>query len=132
LCSSTPPTDDTTAEIVQVALDETARFCDGGPTAEELERTQSYLCGLFPLSLETHDQLAEKLADLALYELGEEEITLFRDRVRAVTPEACREAGRRYFPLERRVVVAVGPAKSIAPSLERFGPVKVVPARKMV
>ena len=123
---------ETTSEIVQVALDETARFCDGGPTAEELERTQSYLCGLFPLSLETHDQLAEKLADLALYELGDEEITLFRDRVRAVTPEACREAGRRYFPLERRVVVAVGPAKSIAPSLERFGPVKVVPARKMV
>jgi zinc protease len=122
---------ETTAEIVQVALDETARFCEGGPTAEELERTQSYLCGLFPLSLETHDQLAEKLADLALYDLGDDEITQFRERVRAVTPDACREAALRYFPRERRVVVAVGPAKAIAPALERFGPVKVVPARKM-
>ena len=122
---------ETTAEIVQVTLDETARFCDEGPSAEELDRTQSYLCGLFPLSLETHDQLAEKLADLALYDLGEDEITLFRERVRAVTPEICRDTGRLYFPLERRVVVAVGPAKAIAPSLERFGPVKVVAARKM-
>jgi len=123
---------ETTADIVQVTLDEAARFRDGGPTEEELERTRSYLCGLFPLSLETHDQLAEKLADLALYGLPDAEITDFRDRVRAVTAEECREAAARYFPLARRVVVAVGPAKRIAKALERFGPVKVVPARKVV
>ncbi len=122
---------ETTAEIVQVALDETARFCDGGPTAEELERMQSYLCGLFPLSLETHDQLAEKLSDLALFGLPDTEVTGFRERIRAVTADACREVGRRYFPLADRVVVAVGPAKAIARPLERFGPVTVVPARKM-
>jgi zinc protease len=123
---------ETTSELVQVALDETARFCDAGPSAEELERTQSYLCGLYPLSLETHDQLAEKLADLALFELDDDEITQFRERVRAVTPDAAREVGRRYFPLDGRVVVAVGPAKAIARPLERFGPVRVVPARKMM
>jgi zinc protease len=122
---------ETTGEIVRVALDETARFCEGGPTAEELERTRSYLCGLFPLSLETHDQLAEKLAELALYDLPDDEVTAFRERVRAVTVEAAREAARRYFPLDRRVVVAVGPAKAIARQLEPFGPVKVIPARKL-
>ena len=61
---------ETAGELVQVALDEMRRFSEGGPTAEELERTQSYLCGLHPLSLETHDQLAERLADLELYGLG--------------------------------------------------------------
>ena len=121
----------TTAQIVEVALEETKRFCDEGPSPEELERTQNYLCGLFPLSLETHDQLAEKLADLALFELEDAEVTAFRDRVRAVTPDACREVARRYFPVARRVVVAVGPAKEIAGPLERFGPVRVVPARKL-
>jgi zinc protease len=122
---------ESTAEIVQVTLDETARFCDAGPTGDELARIQSYLCGLFPLSLETHDQLAEKLADLALFDLPDEELSHFRERIRAVTPEACREVGRRYFPLGEHVVVAVGPARSIARQLERFGPVTVVPARKM-
>jgi zinc protease len=122
---------ETTADIVEVALDETARFCDAGPSAEELERIQSYLCGLFPLSLETHDQLAEKLADLALFDLPDEEVSHFRERVRAVTPEECREVGRRYFPLAARVIVAVGPARAIARKLERFGPVTVVPARKL-
>lgn len=122
---------ETTAEIVEVALEETARFCEGGPTPEELERMQSYLCGLFPLSLETHDQLAEKLADLALFDLPDTEVSAFRERVRGVSADACRDVGRRYFPLADRVIVAVGPARSIARSLERFGPVTVVPARKM-
>jgi zinc protease len=122
---------ETTAEIVRVALDETARFCAEGPGEEELERTRSYLCGLFPLSLETHDQVAEKLADLALHGLPDDEVTAFRERVRAVTPEVARDAGRRYFPLADRVVVAVGPARTVAPSLERFGPVSVIPARKL-
>jgi zinc protease len=122
---------ETTGEIVRVALDETARFCDGGPTSEELERIQSYLCGLYPLSLETHDQLAEKLADLALFELPDTEITRFRELIRAVSAERCREVGRRYFPIADRVVVAVGPAKAIARQLEPFGPVQVVPAGKL-
>jgi len=122
---------ETTADIVQVALEETARFCEAGPSAEELERIQSYLCGLFPLSLETHDQIAEKLSDLALFDLPDEEVTHFRELVRAVTPAACRDVGLRYFPLDARVIVAVGPARSIARPLERFGPVTVVPARKI-
>jgi zinc protease len=122
---------ETTAEIVEVALEETARFCDGGPTEEELERMRSYLCGLFPLSLETHDQLAEKLADLALFDLPDTEVSAFREKIRSVSAEQCREVGRRYFPIGDRVVVAVGPARSIAASLERFGPVTVIPARKM-
>lgn len=122
---------ETTGEIVRVTLDETARFCEQGPGSDELERMRSYLCGLFPLSLETHDQLAEKLADLALHELPDEELSAFRERVRAVTPGEAREVARRYFPLEERVVVAVGPAKAIAPQLEAFGPVSILPVRKL-
>lgn len=122
---------ETSAEIVKVILEETARFCEEGPGTEELERTRSYLCGLFPLSLETHDQLAEKLADLALYDLPDDELSEFRDRVRAVTPQVARDAGRRYFPLDGRLVVAVGPAKAITRPLEQFGPVTVIPARKL-
>jgi zinc protease len=122
---------ETAAELFQVALDETARFREEGPTEEELARTKAYLCGLFPLSLETHDQLAERLSDLALFGLSEEEITGFRGRVRAVTAEACRAVARRYFPVEERLLVAVGPARAIARPLARFGPVEVVPARKV-
>ncbi len=122
---------ETTAEIIQVALDEIARFADGGPSADELDRMQSYLCGLFPLSLETHDQVAERLADLALYGLSDDEVTAFRDRVRAVSAADCRDVARRYLPGARPLVVVVGPARQVAGPLERFGEVRVIPARKV-
>jgi len=108
-----------------------ARFVEAGPTPEELERVQSYLCGLYPLSLETHDQIAERLADLALYGLGDEEVTGFPERVRAVTAERCRAVGQRYFPGPRPLMVVVGPARAVAKPLERFGDVRVIPARKV-
>ncbi len=123
---------ETTGEIVQVALDEIARFRDEGPGPDELERTKAYLCGLFPLSLETHEQIAEKLTDLEIYGVPVDDVLHFRDRVGDVTADACREVAGRYFPGERGVVVAVGPAKAIARSLEKFGPVTVVPARKVI
>jgi zinc protease len=118
------------AELVEVALAETARFAEEGPTAEELERAGSWLAGLHPLTLETHEQVAEKIADLRLYGLGVEEVTHYAERIRAVGAEACRAVARRWFPLRDGVIVAVGPAKAVARALERFGPVKVVPARR--
>jgi zinc protease len=120
---------ETTAELLSVALEQMARFAEEGPTAEELDRMQSYLCGLFPLTLETHDQVAERLADLALYGLDEGEVVEFPARVRAVTAEACRDVARRYLPGARPLVVVVGPARQVARSLETFGEVRVVPVR---
>ncbi|GEJ57378.1 M16 family metallopeptidase [Anaeromyxobacter diazotrophicus] len=123
---------ETTGELLQVAFDEAERFCDGGPTEEELGRAQSYLAGLYPLSLETHDQVAERLADVRLYGVPLAEVTDYRERVRAVRAEACQALARRYFPLRDGAVVVVGPARKLAASLERFGPVKVVPARRVL
>jgi zinc protease len=123
---------ESTGELVQVALDETRRFADQGPTEEELDLTKNYLCGLHPLSLETHDQLAERLADLELHGLPHSEIASFRPKIRSVTGEACVAIARRHFPLDRAFLVAVGPAKVIAKQLAPFGPVAVVPAKRMV
>jgi zinc protease len=118
------------AELVEVALAEAARFAEEGPTADELGRAASWLAGLHPLSLETHEQVAEKIADLRLYGLGVDDVTGYADRVRAVDAEACRAVARRWFPLQGGVIVAVGPARKVAKALERFGPVTVVPARR--
>jgi zinc protease len=120
---------ETTGELVSVALEQMARFAEEGPTAEELDRMQSYLCGLFPLTMETHDQVAERLSDLALYGLDEGEVVEFPARVRAVSAEACRDVARRYLPGARPLLVVVGPARQVARPLERFGEVRVVPVR---
>jgi len=117
---------ETVAELVEVVLGEAQQFCEEGPRDEELERAKSYLAGLFPLSMETHEQVAEKLADSRLYGIPLEHVTGYRERVRAVEAQACRDVARRCFPRDDGVLVAVGPAKRIGRVLERFGPVTVV------
>lgn len=120
------------AELVAVALEEARRFAEEGPTAEELDRAQAWLCGLFPLSLETHDQVAERIADLRIYGLPATEITGYRDAIRAVDAAACRRVARATFPLDRGAIVAVGPGRALARALGRFGPVKVVAPGRLV
>jgi zinc protease len=119
-------------ELVRVALDEVARYRDAGPSGEEIERATSYLAGLYPLSLETHEQWADRLADVRLYGYGIDEVRDYRERVRAVTAAEAHAAGRRWFPGDGLVVVAVGPARQVAPQLERLGPVRVVPVRRVL
>jgi zinc protease len=123
---------ETAGELVKVSLDELARFREGGPTEEELSRVRGYLGGIYPLALETHEAWAEKLAEMELYGLPPGEVAGFLDRIGAVDAAACRALAQRYLPGERRVVVAVGPAKALAPQLAAFGPVRVLPARAVM
>ncbi|MGA8892127.1 MAG: pitrilysin family protein, partial [Anaeromyxobacteraceae bacterium] len=119
-------------ELVRVAFDEMARFADGGPTEEEIGRATSYLAGLFPLSLETHDQWADRVVDAWIYGYGVSEVPDYPRRVRAVTAAESREATARHLPLADGVVLAVGPSRSLAPQLEGFGPVEIWPARRVM
>jgi zinc protease len=121
---------ETVVELIEVLLGEAKKFCDSGPSQDELERTQSYVSGLYPLTLETHDQIADKLADTAVYGVPIEQVIQYRERVREVTAEQCREVACSHFPVEQGAIVVVGPAKQLARSLERFGPVTVLPARR--
>jgi zinc protease len=119
-------------ELVGVALDEVARYREAGPSAEEVERATRYLAGLHPLSLETHEQWADRLADVRLYGYPLDDVRDYRERVRAVTAAEAHEAGRRWFPADALLAVAVGPARQVAPQLERLGPVRVVPVRRVL
>ncbi len=123
---------ETAGELVRVALDELARFREDGPSEEELGRVRGYLGGLYPLSLETHEAWAEKLAEMEVYGLPADEVTGFVDRIGAVDGAACLAVARRYLPGERRVVVAVGPAARLEPQLRALGPVRVVAARAVM
>jgi zinc protease len=118
---------ETVGECVEVLLDVCQAFATKGPTEEELQRTATYLTGLFPLQLETNEQVARMLADLRLYGLGEDYVTRFRERVRGVNVSAAQAAAGSYFPTEAYVLVAVGPAKQLKKQLAPWGTVEVMP-----
>jgi zinc protease len=121
---------ETAGELVEVAVDEMARFASFGPTAEEVSRAASYLAGVFPLSLETHDQWADRIGDAWIYGYDLGEVPELPERIRRIGAEEARGAALRHLPLEDGVVLAVGPAARLEKQLARFGPVEVWPVRR--
>ena len=118
---STFTKNETVIEALQVSLETARALAAQGPTAEEMKRTQTYVNGLFPLQLETNEQLARMLADLRLYGIGDDYVSSFRDRVSAVTADKVKAAAQAHFPLEAYTIVCVGPAKHLKRALEPFG-----------
>ena len=124
---STFTRNDRLAETVEAAFDTLRRFRQGGYTEEDLRKAQNYRAGLFPLSLETSDQIAAALGELEIYSLPREFYDEQIDKVRSVTLEDLGRAGQRLFPVDDAVIVAVSPAASARAALEKFGPVSVEP-----
>ncbi len=114
------------SELIDVALEETARYRDQGPSDEELLRAQRYINGLFPLAMETVDQLARTLADVRRFGRASDWLERYRERVQAVTADQARTLARRYFLASGVAMAVVGNAKAIAPQLASMGKVKVI------
>ena len=118
---------ESTAQIIQVALQELAKVRKAGITAPELKRAKTYLAGLFPMRLETNESLAAAKAEILLYGLGDDWIERYRERVHEVTLPRAKEVAARYLFAEPPVLVVVGNAEKAQKQVERFGKVQVVP-----
>ena len=119
---STFTKNETAGETVNVALEVTRKLVEQGLRDEELARTKTFLKGLYPLELETHEQIARILADIHLYGLGDDHVSSLRDRIQAVTAEQFIEQARAHFPLDAFTLVCVGPARKLKKELAPFAP----------
>ncbi|HZH03770.1 MAG TPA: pitrilysin family protein, partial [Myxococcaceae bacterium] len=115
-----------TREIIDAALDEVRGLREGGPTDAEMNTAKQLLVGLYPLRFETNDSIAAALADLRMYEMGEDWVERYRSRVQAVTAEEVGRVADKYLFPQPPLVVVVGNAKAVLPQLKGLGKVKVV------
>jgi zinc protease len=117
---------DTLRELVDVALDQMRVYAANGPSEDALDKARSYLSGLFPLGLESHEALAEQVADSLLDGLGLTHLTSYRQRVRAVTAEGAREMAAELSPAKDGAqIIVVGDAAKARRALEGLCPVEV-------
>ncbi len=116
---------ESTSEIIAVAMDELRKMKAKGPTPRELETAKRYLAGLYPLRLETNESVAAAIAETRLYGLGEDWVTLYRERVSQVARPRAAEVARRYLPAEEPAVVVVGNAAKVKKQLKGLGPIEV-------
>src|SRR5207248_2307167 len=84
-----------------------------------------YLAGLFPLGLESHEALAEQIADALLDGLGLEHLKTYRSRVLAVTAAQAREMAAELSPArDGALLVVVGEAEASRRALDGLCPIE--------
>ena len=118
---------ESTGKAVNLALAtlETARRAGIADTTVASAKT--YMTGQFPPRLETEDQIAGSLADLAFYGQDRDELAHYTDRVAAASPTDVKRAiGRAYPPAEDIAFVFVGNAAAIRAVVKKYGPVTEV------
>ena len=117
---------ETLRELVDVALDKMGGFAATGPSPATLEKTRRYLAGLFPLGLESHEALAEQIADALLDGTGLDHLAKYRSRMLAVTSEDAAAAARDLSPSrDGAQIIVVGDEQVARRSLEGLCSVEV-------
>lgn len=112
---------ETVGELLSVLLQESRRARENGFEPDEIERAKRYLAGLYPLGLETNEQVAAAIAETILFDLGEDWVPRYRERVMAVTPMQAAEAAARFFFADPFALVLVGDRDAIRRGIEDAG-----------
>jgi len=98
----------TVAWASELVLKEIGRMQEAGVTAEEVETARSSFIETFPSSFNSK---ARSMAIFASDEYTGQEPDYwakYRDRIRAVTAEDVQRVARKYLPLEKMIILAVG------------------------
>jgi len=110
-----------TARAIEETLRELKDLLHAGPTDAEVSSARDYLAGIFPLELQTTEQLAGKLAELAVHDLPDDYFEHYRARILAVTPAEVVRVARTHIRPSELTVVVVGDADTLEPELNSAG-----------
>jgi zinc protease len=115
---------ESTVQAIDLALTTLERLRRDALDTDTLASARSYMLGQFPPTLETNGQLAARLADLAFYGLGPEDVDGFAQRVAAVDADTVRKVIDQAFPSgENLAIVLIGDAAKIREQAQKYGPV---------
>jgi zinc protease len=128
---STFTKNETTRALIDVALSELEKMRNHGPTAQELQAAKTYLSGLFPLRFETNDAVAGAIAEIRLYNLGDDWVERYRERLAHVSLDEVRRVAKKYLLAAPPTLVVVGNAGAVRRQLVGLGAVKVMPAAEL-
>jgi zinc protease len=104
-------------EAIAQMLIEIERFLESGPTEAELEWAKKFFTGSLPLTLETNDQLAQKLLEQEFFSLEDEFWLRDLDRMRAVTAGEVLRFAREHVHPDRFAIVVLGDFKETKPEV---------------
>ena len=109
------------ANTLKMLLDEIAKICKEGVTAEELQAAKNNLAGSYAIELQSPSGLADELSAAEFYGLGEEFVRKYRQLVTAPTLADVNAALKKHLGVENLALVVVGKADEILEQVKKFG-----------
>lgn len=96
------------------------RIRDDAVSQEEITNAKSYLTGVFPIRIETQEGLTDQLVSIKMYNLPDDYLKIYRDRVNAVTTEDIQRVAQTYVRPDQAAVVVVGDAAEITDQIKPY------------
>ncbi len=120
-----------TIEALNLLLEQIQKFRAREIPADELQNAKSFLVGSFPLSIEVPNDLATRLTTVFLYDLGDDYLKTYRDRLTTVSAADVLRVAKEKISSENIVIVLVGKADEFTKQLEGLGRIGVIPLSKL-
>jgi zinc protease len=92
----------------------------------ELTAAKGYLTGVFPLTIETPQQIAGQVAAQKRLRLGDDYLQTYRERVSGVHAADATVAAQRLIKPDSAVIVVVGDGQQIYENLRSIAPVRII------
>ena len=94
---STFTKNETVSEVIGLVLSEMKSMKERTVSSEELLKSKTYLCGLFPLGFETTGLKLRILSDMFFYGLDRKYIDNYSDHIHSVAKEDVLYVAQNYF-----------------------------------
>lgn len=117
-----------TAEALQVILDEIDRIRTTKPEVEEVDTARAYLVGSFAGDRETPQATVSDLWMIEHDGLPADYLNRYLDGIKKTTREDVLRDAKRFIARDKLIVVVVGEADKLKESLEKIAPVTVITA----
>jgi len=119
----TAVTDSAVAEMLR----QLGRIRTEVPADSEIAAAKNYLAGVFPLTIQTAQQIAGAVANARLLGLPDDYVLRYRERLAAVTTAQLAAAAQRFFTTDKMAILVVGDGPALLSKLRALGhPVRIV------
>ena len=123
---------ETTKSLINAVNDVLKRTAEKGFTAAEIQKGKQYIAGIFAIRVQTPESIAGELADMAFYDLPNDYLQTYIQKIKAVTPEQLNRIARQYFAPDRLSLVLVAPAAKVKSQLVSIGAFETKPIASVV
>jgi zinc protease len=90
---------------------------------EEIRNAKSYLSGVFPIRIETQDGLVDQLVSIRMYDLPDDYLLTYRERINAVSTADIQRVAQNHVTPDRAAVVIVGDAAAVSEQIKPYSEV---------